>query len=581
MPHPPRDRGPDAAPHTQPPPPAPRDAAPASSRAPHRPARTPRSGRGPPRRGKRPAGASPGNDRHERPKLPAPRGAAIPQHPPRSRTPRGRAHRQGEGPFVSCRTSASRATRTCLTELERIFHRHARAPPHPPRRGARTGARSLSNTSRDLLPLGHSLGLSRGRFFFWVCSSPPFASFVGVFHALDQATLNHAARGPRRHLGGPARRFTALRLYFETHRYLQPPAEARHQPRRLCLFPLAVLARSISPPLKNASPMPSRSTALHRRPRSPSRPSARCRSRCRAGSRARWTTLVPWITCANCSVTPRSGSAHDPAPADALAKSLFACERTDRAPDALRFTGTQDLFRTEQFTTGQFEIQDLASQLVGLECAPKPGETWWDACAGEGGKTLHLADLMANTGLIWATDHPRSVSKRSSAAPVAPSCSTTAPRSGMADRRNVLPPRPSSTASSWTPLQQRRHLAAQHARPLGRLHSMTSASSPSRSRAPARGRRRLAQARRPPDLFRLHAHPQRNHRRRGRFHRGASRIGTRSDPGRRQASGSQSAQKKHLYAGPSDFRRLSTDLWPFPLATGYQRQRHVHRRVEK
>ena len=72
--------------------------------------------------------------------------------------------------------------------------------------------------------------------------------------------------------------------------------------------------------------------------------------------------------------------------------------------DALRFTGTQDLFKTEQFKTGEFEIQDLGSQLVGLACAPQPGETWWDACAGEGGKTLHLADLMANKGVVWASD---------------------------------------------------------------------------------------------------------------------------------------------------------------------------------
>ena len=35
---------------------------------------------------------------------------------------------------------------------------------------------------------------------------------------------------------------------------------------------------------------------------------------------------------------------------------------------------------------------------------PHPGETWWDACAGEGGKTLHLSDLMQNKGLIWASD---------------------------------------------------------------------------------------------------------------------------------------------------------------------------------
>jgi 16S rRNA (cytosine967-C5)-methyltransferase len=71
---------------------------------------------------------------------------------------------------------------------------------------------------------------------------------------------------------------------------------------------------------------------------------------------------------------------------------------------ALRYTGSRDLFHTEAFQTGLFEIQDLASQLVGHACAPQPGETWWDACAGEGGKTLHLADLMQNKGLLWATD---------------------------------------------------------------------------------------------------------------------------------------------------------------------------------
>ena len=93
-----------------------------------------------------------------------------------------------------------------------------------------------------------------------------------------------------------------------------------------------------------------------------------------------------------------------PGSAPRLARELGDCEPTDRAPDALRYKGTHDLFLTPAFHNGAFEIQDLASQLVGHACAPKPGETWWDACAGEGGKLLHLADLMVNKGVIWATD---------------------------------------------------------------------------------------------------------------------------------------------------------------------------------
>jgi 16S rRNA (cytosine967-C5)-methyltransferase len=71
---------------------------------------------------------------------------------------------------------------------------------------------------------------------------------------------------------------------------------------------------------------------------------------------------------------------------------------------AYRYLGSRDLFLTDEFRDGRFEIQDLASQLVGHACAPQPGSTWWDACAGEGGKTMHLSDLMQNKGLLWASD---------------------------------------------------------------------------------------------------------------------------------------------------------------------------------
>jgi 16S rRNA (cytosine967-C5)-methyltransferase len=73
-------------------------------------------------------------------------------------------------------------------------------------------------------------------------------------------------------------------------------------------------------------------------------------------------------------------------------------------PEAVRYAGDRDLFRTGPFAAGRFEIQDVSSQGVAVVCAPQPGETWWDACAGEGGKMLHLSDLMQNRGLIWASD---------------------------------------------------------------------------------------------------------------------------------------------------------------------------------
>jgi 16S rRNA (cytosine967-C5)-methyltransferase len=100
------------------------------------------------------------------------------------------------------------------------------------------------------------------------------------------------------------------------------------------------------------------------------------------------------------------------AQAAAVAKALGNCAppilpEGFPAPErlaAFRYVGTADLHRTPQFQAGTFEIQDLASQLVGLACDPQPGETWWDACAGEGGKSLHLSDLMGNKGLIWTTD---------------------------------------------------------------------------------------------------------------------------------------------------------------------------------
>jgi 16S rRNA (cytosine967-C5)-methyltransferase len=56
------------------------------------------------------------------------------------------------------------------------------------------------------------------------------------------------------------------------------------------------------------------------------------------------------------------------------------------------------------FREGFFEVQDAGSQVVSIVCAPRPGQLVIDGCAGAGGKTLHLAELMGNSGNILAID---------------------------------------------------------------------------------------------------------------------------------------------------------------------------------
>jgi 16S rRNA (cytosine967-C5)-methyltransferase len=56
------------------------------------------------------------------------------------------------------------------------------------------------------------------------------------------------------------------------------------------------------------------------------------------------------------------------------------------------------------FKNGWFQVQDEAAQLVSLLLNPQPQESVLDACAGLGGKTAHLAQLMQNKGNIAATD---------------------------------------------------------------------------------------------------------------------------------------------------------------------------------
>ena len=73
-------------------------------------------------------------------------------------------------------------------------------------------------------------------------------------------------------------------------------------------------------------------------------------------------------------------------------------------PDALILTERANVFLTDAFKDGFFEVQDASSQLVAYFLDIKPGMRVVDTCAGAGGKTLHLASLMENKGQLIAMD---------------------------------------------------------------------------------------------------------------------------------------------------------------------------------
>ena len=74
------------------------------------------------------------------------------------------------------------------------------------------------------------------------------------------------------------------------------------------------------------------------------------------------------------------------------------------SPWGLCFSQRVALFGLKEFRQGWFEIQDQGSQLLALLTNVKAGDRVVDFCAGAGGKTLAMAAMMENKGVIHACD---------------------------------------------------------------------------------------------------------------------------------------------------------------------------------
>lgn len=96
----------------------------------------------------------------------------------------------------------------------------------------------------------------------------------------------------------------------------------------------------------------------------------------------------------------------------ALAEEGVAAEALAVAPDALRVAdASHRIFETRVMKSGRLQVQDVGSQLIVEACLPPGGSlaglTVADVCAGAGGKTLALADLVGSGGRVVAGDRSR------------------------------------------------------------------------------------------------------------------------------------------------------------------------------
>lgn len=118
-----------------------------------------------------------------------------------------------------------------------------------------------------------------------------------------------------------------------------------------------------------------------------------------------WNEILPFINVQN-SLVLRTNTLHITREAlierllkeDIQAKPLIGTEQ------GLIVAEKVNVFITAPFKEGLFEVQDGSSQLVAPFLSIEPGMRVIDACAGGGGKTLNIADILKNKGKVVSMD---------------------------------------------------------------------------------------------------------------------------------------------------------------------------------
>jgi 16S rRNA (cytosine967-C5)-methyltransferase len=89
---------------------------------------------------------------------------------------------------------------------------------------------------------------------------------------------------------------------------------------------------------------------------------------------------------------------------ESLAKKDIETEGVPLTSTGLMLKKRMNVFGLEEFKAGQFEVQDAGSQMIAEYLDVQAGMRVIDACAGAGGKALHIATILQNKGSIIAMD---------------------------------------------------------------------------------------------------------------------------------------------------------------------------------
>jgi 16S rRNA (cytosine967-C5)-methyltransferase len=97
----------------------------------------------------------------------------------------------------------------------------------------------------------------------------------------------------------------------------------------------------------------------------------------------------------------------------AFSAAGVAVEAISGVPYGLRLVNHQGaLTDLPGYETGWWSVQDASAQLVGQLLDPQPGERVLDVCAAPGGKATQIAEMVGESGILWACDRAPSRLKK-------------------------------------------------------------------------------------------------------------------------------------------------------------------------